>query len=270
MLRDELETVLRVLAQLPAGDELLPVLAGRLLNDTHAFDAGSRLSSLVLGAVAAEQGLERPTSAADRRALWRAVGVRDDELSSVVLVAGLRPDGDSTAARLCRASAAAAEVAALTLAQVRRSDAVWRCDVVHVVENPAILALAVDHFGADVPPLVCTSGWPTSAVTTLLTDLATSGARLRYHGDIDGEGLRISAHVAALVGAEPWRMTCDDYLAHVGAHGAPVGRVTEIPWDLRLASAMRERGIAVLEENVWGDLRDDLERLTRTDSITAP
>lgn len=254
--------MLRVLAELPADDELLPVLAGRLLNDTHALDAGSRLSSLVLGAVAAERGLERPTSAAERRALWRAVGVRDDELSSVVLVAGLRPSGDSTAARLCRASAAAAEVAALTLAQVRRSDASWRCSVVHVVENPAILALAVDHFGCDVPPLVCASGWPTSAVTTLLTNLAASGSRLLYHGDIDGEGLRIAAHVSALVGAEPWRMTSDDYLAHVGVHGAPVGRVTEVPWDSRLAPAMRERGIAVLEENVWRDLLDDLERLT--------
>ena len=259
-LRDQLEAVLRVLAELPAGDELLPVLAGRLLNDTHALDAGSRLSSLVLGAVAAEQGVERPTSAAERRALWRAVGVRDDELSSVVLVAGLRPWGDSTAARLCRAAAAAAEVAALTLAQVRRSDAVWRRDVVHVVENPAILALAVDHFGADVPPLVCSPGWPTSAVTTLLADLAASGALLRHHGDLDGEGLRIAAHLSDLVGAEPWRMTADDYLAHVAPSGAPVGRVTEVPWDARLAPVMRERGIAVLEETVWSELRGDLEQ----------
>lgn len=257
-LRGLLEDVVRVLAELPAADELLPVLAGRLLNDTHALDAGTRLSSLVLGAVAAEQGRGRPESAAERRELWRSVGVRDDELSSVVLVAGLRPPGGSVAATLCRAAADAGETAALTLAQVRRAGTVWAGGVVHVVENPAVLALAVDHFGADAPPLVCTSGWPTSAVTTLLTDLTRSGATLRHHGDLDGEGLRIATHLVQLVGAAPWRMTTDDYLARVTTHGAPVGRVTDVAWDAGLAPAMRERCVAVLEENVWGDLRDDL------------
>lgn len=260
-LRALLTDVLRVLDALPAADELLPVLAGRLLNDTHALDAGRRLSSLVLAAVAADQGLERPTSAGDRRALWRSVGVRDDELSSVVLVAGLRPSGASTAATLCRDATDAGEVAALTLAQVRRSDASWRCDVVHVVENPAVLALATDHFGRRTPPLVCSSGWPATAVTALLSALATSGATLRHHGDLDGEGLRIASHLIDLVGAEPWRMTTADYLRHVDTQGAGVGRVTDVPWDPGLASVMRERAVAVLEENVWDDLRADLEKV---------
>ncbi|HEY0215284.1 MAG TPA: TIGR02679 family protein [Cellulomonas sp.] len=253
-----LERVLVVLAELPVADTLLPVLAGRLLHDTHALDAGSPTAALVLGAVAASQGVDRPTDAAGRRDLWRSVGVLDDELSSTVLVAGFRPTGSTVGARICRTGAGAADVVALTLAQVRAGVDAWDAPQVHVVENPAILALAVAELGTSVPPMVCTSGWPSGAVTTLLRDLAASGARLRHHGDLDGEGLRITAHLAQLVGAEPWRMTRADYLARVPSHGAGVGRVTEVPWDPDLAAALRSHGVAVLEENVWPQLADDL------------
>lgn len=252
-----LERAVLVLDALPAADELLPVLAGRLLNDTHALDPGP-LAGLVLGAVAAGQGVERPTDGAGRRTLWRSVGVRDDDLSSTVLVAGLRPTGASLAARVCRLSADAAQVVSLTLAQVRQGVAGWETDLVHVVENPAVLSLACDELGADVPPVVCTSGWPSAAATTLLASMRESGVRLRYHGDLDGEGLRIAAHLGELVGAEPWRMSTTDYLASVPEHGAEVGRVTDVSWDADLGEALRERRIAVLEENVWPVLAADL------------
>lgn len=256
--RSRLERVLRVLDELPVADELLPVLAGRLLNDTHALDSGTALASHVLGAVAAEQGVDKPRDAAGRRELWRTVGVRDDELSSTVLVTGFRPGGDTTAARLCRQAAAAGEAAALTLAQVRQQTSPWAAERVWVVENPAILALAVGEFGAHGPPMLCGSGWPSAAVTSLLDQLTAEGSALWYHGDFDGEGVRITAHLMSLVGVHPWRMGSVDYLSHVANHGAPVGRVTDAPWDPGLAPAMREHGIAVLEETVWPDLRSDL------------
>lgn len=256
--RTVLAQTLRVLDTLPAPDELLPVLAGRLLQDTHALDSDRQLSTLVLGALAAQQGIERPTGAAGRRALWRSVGVRDDELSSVVLVAGLRPRGSSTAAQACRAAADAGEVAALTLAQVRGGVGDWQVAVVHTVENPALLALAVDDFGADLPAMVCTSGWPSGAVTELLRQMAAEGARIRHHGDLDGDGLRIATHLADLVGAEPWRMSAVDYRAHLPSRGASAGRVTDVPWDADLGPMMRASGVAVLEENVWRDLASDL------------
>jgi uncharacterized protein (TIGR02679 family) len=257
-----LEQVFVVLGALPADDELLPVLSGRLLNDTHALDAGRAVAGLVLGAVAAEQGVPRPADAAGRRALWHSVGVRDDQLSSTVLVAGFRPPGASVAAQICRLSAEVGEVASLTLGQVRQGAEDWGAEVVHVVENPAILSLAADEFGVQVPPMVCTSGWPSAAATTLLTRLRDSGVRMLYHGDLDGEGLRVAAHLGELVGAEPWRMSTQDYLAHVPDHGAAVGRVTDVAWDAGLAEALRERRIAVLEENVWPDLEADLRTFT--------
>lgn len=41
-------------------------------------------------------------------------------------------------------------------------------------------------------------------------------------------------------------------------HGAAVGRVTDVSWDEDLGEALRERRIAVLEENVWPVLAADL------------
>lgn len=254
-----LERAVLVLEALPASEELLPVFAGRLVNDTHALDAGTALSGMVLGAVAAELSLNRLLGkAAGRRELWRSVGIRDDELSSTVLVAGLRPHGSSTVAQLCRIAADAGEVLSLTLSQVRQPVERWGVDRLYVVENPAIIALAVGEFGVRTPPMVCSAGWPTAAVTELAAGLTAGGAVAHYHGDLDGEGVRIAAHLIDLIGAQPWRMTAADYLAHVADHGSPVGRVSEAPWDAALAPAMREQQIAVLEENVWETLHDDL------------
>lgn len=253
-----LERAVLVLEALPAYDELLPVFAGRLLNDTHALDASTALSGMVLGAVAADQDLDRPREAAGRRALWRSVGIRDDELSSTVLVAGLRPNGRSTVAQLCRIAADAGEVLSLTLSQVRQPVDHWGVSRLYVVENPAMLALATGELGTRTPPMICSAGWPTAAVTELVCLLTARGAVAHYHGDLDGEGIRIAAHLIDLTGVRPWRMTTNDYLAHVGDHGSPVGRVSEAPWDATLAPAMREHQIAVLEETVWETLRGDL------------
>ena len=135
---------------------------------------------------------------------------------------------------------------------------------VWVVENPAVLALALDEFGAGVPAMVCCSGWPSTAAIQLLDGLRGAGHPLWYHGDLDGEGVRIAAHVIATTGARAWRMSATDYLANVAERGAGVGRVTPAPWDDALAPAMLERGIAVLEETVWPDLRHDLRTAPAT------
>jgi uncharacterized protein (TIGR02679 family) len=158
-----------------------------------------------------------------------------------------------------RACAEGGHAVALTLGQLRATawseglpEAVW------VVENPSILALALDRFGKRCPPLVCTSGWPNSAGILLLSALQEAGCQLRYHGDFDGEGIRIAANVMSRTGAVPWRMAAADYLAAVGPVGPSVGRVTEAPWDEQLAEVMRERDVTVSEERVAGELLAEL------------
>ncbi|MGW0843478.1 TIGR02679 family protein [Streptomyces sp. NPDC002787] len=267
--RSLLVDALTVLAALPARAEPLPVFAARVLKgDSHALDDDTRLSTLVLRALATLHDTAPPESAADRRALWTRAGVADDDLSATVLVGGLRPVGDGPLARVVRVCAEAGQAACLTLAQLRAPGeltlAAAPAPVVHAVENPSILALAVRRFGAACPPLVCTSGWPNSAAVHLLRLLADHGAVLRYHGDFDGEGIRIAAYLLDKTPARPWRMTAEDYRAAVARtpNGPQPGRLTEAPWDPELTRAMAEHGTAVVEELVAEALLADLAEVS--------
>jgi uncharacterized protein (TIGR02679 family) len=264
--RRELDRALRVLAELPASGVPLPVFAERVLGDPHGLDDPGRCSGLVLRALACSHDVPPPADGQARRELWERVGIATDELSSTVLATGFRVSGDDLVARILRASADAGQAAALTLAQLRAADrwtgvpaGVW------VFENPAVLALAVRRFGRRSPPLVCTSGWPSAAAILFLRMLASAGATLRYHGDFDGEGLRIAANVVARTGAQPWRMGSEDYLAAVGCppirEGPPVGRVTPVPWDVDLAGHLLRVGATVPEERVAAALLAELAPL---------
>jgi uncharacterized protein (TIGR02679 family) len=261
--RTTLERVTTVLAELPAAGVPLPVLAERTLLDSHALDDGTRCSTLVLRALATIYGTPVPTDVTQRRQLWERAGVADDELSSVVLVAGFRPSGPGVVNAILKLCADAGQVAALTLGQIRVTT--WLAglpDTVWVFENPSIVALALARFGTRCPPMVCTSGWPNSAGILLLQGLSAAGCALRYHGDLDGEGIRIAANVMSRTGAVPWRMTSEDYLGALGSGttGPPVGRVTDAPWDATLAGHLREHDVTVSEERVADLILAELDK----------
>lgn len=262
--RDELGRALRVLAALPTSGVPLPVFADTVLGETHGLDENTRCHGLVLKALAAIYDTPPPVDTQQRRALWELAGIADDELSSTVLAAGFRGVGDDVVSQILRVCAGAGQAAALTLQQLRSSrDIPWRVADVWVVENPSVLALALARFGERCPPIVCTSGWPSSAGIIFLNRLSAGGVRLHYHGDFDGEGLRIAANVIARTGAQPWRMSSADYLRSV-TDGPPVGRVTEVPWDTDLAGHLLRVGRTVPEERVAQILLDELsERFLR-------
>lgn len=261
--RTVLEDALTVLAALPADGRPLPAFAMDTVHDPHGLNDDTRLSGLVLRALSARYGEPPPDGAEARRALWHRAGVACDGLSTVVLAAGLRPGGDDILARSLCMWADAGSSSAITLAQLQET-AEFRVPepVVWVVENPSVLALAELRFGPRCPPMVCTSGWPNSAGTLLLRKLHDSGAELRYHGDLDGEGLRIAAYVFARCSAAPWRMSTDDYLEAVMGRARDVrlspGRVTDVPWDPDLGDVIRRHGVAVHEELVAESLLTDL------------
>ncbi|RVX40367.1 uncharacterized protein (TIGR02679 family) [Nonomuraea polychroma] len=254
--RDLLQQALAVLAALPGSGRPLAAVAADVTGDPHALDEGTRLSSLVLKALSMLYDIPAPEGAEARRALWERAGVACDALSTTVLVAGLRPAGDSALARVLRIWDGQPSV--ITLAQLQDTLDLRERDV-WVVENPSVLALAQRRFGTACPPMVCTSGWPNSAVIRLLRSLP--GTQLHYHGDLDGEGVRIAAYTMAKTGAEPWRMSTADYLrglTDLRSGVPPPGRVTDAPWDPELAPAMRSHGLAVPEERVAEELLDDL------------
>lgn len=258
--RETLEQALEVLTTLPYDGRPLPQLAESCTGDPHALDADSRLAPLVLRALAAIHDEPVPVDAEQRRHVWERAGVACDALSTVVLVAGLRLPGSERLATSLLAWADAGEAAAITLAQLRTVASLdFAGGDLSVVENPSVLAQAVRRFGAECPPIVCTSGWPNGAGMLLLRLL--HGARLRYHGDFDPDGIRIAAHVMALTGARPWRMSAADYRSAASARRGTTfdpNRLTDAPWDADLAPAMRAIAATVPEERVVETLLDDL------------
>lgn len=237
----------------------LATLAGRITADAHGFDDGSLASAVLLRAAARALGQPVPTTAVERRELWRLLGVASDSVSGTVLAWQLRPPGDDRWSAMMRVRADLGLVTHLTLHELDRAGAVTFAEqdrTVHVCENPQVLQAAAQA-GID-SPLLCLSGNPATAGTRLLRALVNAGNPVRYHGDFDWPGVAIAGRVIGL-GASPWLLSAADYLAATATldadHALPlVGNPVPTPWDPDLAAAMSTRGLAVHEEAIVPDL----------------
>lgn len=264
-----------VLARLPARGIPLAQLAAETQGDAHALDPGMPLATLVLRAapvIAApaapgpecvelydverrdiegredtEDGLQEGP-----REQWARLGVTVNELSAPVLCLNL-PVQDGVLSP--------GEPVHLSLRTLLRAPPSWsHADRdVFVCENPSIVTVAADRLGKSCAPLMCTDGMPRTAQRTLMTQLRSAGARLRYHGDFDWPGLTIANLVLRRLGALPWRLRAEDYEAACRAGGLPLlGSRVEASWEPRLAQAMQHAGIAVHEEAVVESLLEEL------------
>jgi uncharacterized protein (TIGR02679 family) len=258
-------TVVQVLDALPApGGIALGALAARTTGSAHGLDDGEPVATLTLAAARVLAG-GTPTgdnSAAGRRAAWAAVGVHRDEVSSTVLCLGL-PGGDgSPTGRVLALTRAAGEPCVLTLRQLGRGsiDLGVGGGLVHVCENPIVVASAADDLGAACPPLVCVSGRPSSAVWRLLDLLGAHRAAFVYHGDFDWGGLSIGNALRERIDWQPWRFDTAAYES-ASVHGeALTGRPVAASWDPELRPALQRRGTRLEEELVLPDLLADLHR----------
>ena len=257
-----LTQVLPVVQALPANALPLSVLAAQTLGDAHALDRGRPLAHMALSAAAALTGTAAvPAAAGPRRRLWAEVGVVCDLLSCDVLVYNLRPISNGRLAHHLQACANAGEPTRITLRELMRHDLTWATPRVFICENPCVPALAADRLGPQSQGLICTEGFPTTAVLHLLRSLHQCGTRLHFHGDFDWGGLRIGNHLLKGLDAHPWRFDAASYLRHVAEH-APrsllKGRPIVASWDAQLQAAMITHGRAVFEEQVAAELLEDL------------
>jgi uncharacterized protein (TIGR02679 family) len=232
-------------------------LAVRHTGDAHALDAGSPLAGLVLRALAYAHEVPPPTTASERRALWERHGVHVDSVSATCLTLGLPGIGDSGLAHRLRSAADSGDPVHLTAWDLARSTlSVPSCTPVLVCENPQVLEAMARRCAARWP-IVCSAGEPNGVAIQLLRQLATSDARLWYHGDFDWPGIAIANRIRAIVGAEPWLMSASDYRAAARSDGLPLTGPPVTPtWDQALGSAMRDAGVAVHEESVLDALLD--------------
>jgi uncharacterized protein (TIGR02679 family) len=250
-----------VLRCLPAQGVARSQLAADVLGDPHALDSSRGTATLALAvwrriAVPGEESDVERTDAVERtRDIWARAGVLVNELARPALFLNLPAETGYWIA---------GEPAYASLRALLRAPPRWKVadHDVYVCENPNLVAIAADRWGADCAPLICTDGMPAAAQRCLLSQLARAGARLRYHGDFDWPGLRIGNHVMREHGAEPWRFGTADYLA--AAHAAPrpghalVGTALDAAWDAGLMPAMLEQHVAIAEEAVAALLLQDL------------
>jgi uncharacterized protein (TIGR02679 family) len=249
----------QVLARLPVPMITRSQLAADVLGDAHALDPGRPVATIVLAALRKQRREEvDPVEQEDSdRSVWAAAGVLVNELARPVLFLNLPTASGIQGER--------GEPSYLSLRALLRVPPPWRVDGrdVFVCENPGIVAIIADALGEQAPPLVCTDGMPAAAQRTLLTQLRSAGAVLRYHGDFDWAGIAIGNFVMAQFGAAPWRFRTADYVEAVQLAPTSTARVgaerCDALWDSNLAMVIAKHGLAIHEEAVTAALLGDLE-----------
>jgi hypothetical protein len=185
-----LAEIAMVVAALPVRAERLAGFAARLFGDAHALDAGTARATLAVRAATRLAAVSFEDDAEGRRSAWASVGIYLDD-SALQPCLNLPANGDSALTRLLRTASLAGEPLHLCLRWLMRDpldhDRALAHRTVFVCENPTIVALAARQLGRQCAPLVCVNGQPATPAKLLLRQLVTAGARLRYHGDLDGK-----------------------------------------------------------------------------------
>ena len=255
--RQLLHQALDAAAHLPAKDMQLKELAARVTGSAHGLDQETALNTLLFGLARNLGGQVDSATPLHKRLQWERVGLIGDELSSTVLVLGLRAQQTSGTGKLLSLCADSGEPCWLTLRQLRRHPPHLLGHRVYVCENPAVVQAAAMQLKPGHHPLICIAGRPHDAAQFLLHQLVAQGFEIYYHGDFDGPGLEIARSMMCQFDAKPWRMAASDYLAAPSGHPLK-DDPTASPWDPELGEAMKGRGVAVHEELVLADLLSDL------------
>jgi len=276
-----LHAALDVTKVLPATGIGRARLSWQVFRDTKALSATTcdqHRRACVLRAVAVLAGRDVPADTAAERELWEAVGVSVDPLSSRVLIAGFTPGGHTAVPHSLRLRTSASLASVLTLADVDAwmSSGLFELPGrVFICENPEVTVAALSEFGVSCPALICTEGRPHLAAVRLISSLIDAGVSASMHADFDWDGLSIVGAITQQ-GAEPWRMSAQDYVAAAtaaAAHDRPLPRLTgsAVPtqWSPELQHAMRKHEVEVHEEDedvlaaLLGDLSEARDRSGR-------
>ncbi len=278
--RDEavrvLTTCVRALDELPAltGERCRrPVFAARLTGNPHGLDRGTWLGRLlysgilyILGNSPEEQITSIRYRAEEVRAVFRLAGLEEDDLSSNVIIAGLRAKPEDPRAGLFENALMSRSPLILPLRFLEQKTAWFPFEAVYVVENPPVFSAILDTWDRrrGCPPLICTSGQPSVAALWLLDELVAGGTKVYYSGDFDGKGLEIGIGLwkryrNAFV---PWLFDARTY-----EHAAAGTRLSdeqrkrigslEVPWDSGLPKAILRRGYVVYQEVLVEEMTDN-------------
>lgn len=193
----------------------LAVLSAYATSDPHALDSNILSGKIFLHLLSMRTGLDFPSGAEERAALYYDCGILCDSISSSVTQVGVRLYTDTEEHPAYRAFRLRNEAGTLTLtnlAGLKAGDS--PSGKVYLVENQMVFTQLCDHAADFHSPLICTSGQPTVAVIRLLDMLASAGTDLFYSGDFDGKGLSIALRLLTRYPERLhlWHMTAADYV----------------------------------------------------------
>lgn len=193
----------------------LAVLSAYATSDPHALDSNTLSGKIFLHLLSMRTGLDFPSGAEERAALYYDCGILCDSISSSVTQVGVRLYTDTEEHPAYRAFRLRNEAATLTLtnlADLKAGDS--PSGKVYLVENQMVFTQLCDHAADFHSPLICTSGQPAVAVIRMLDMLASAGTGLFYSGDFDGKGLSIALRLLTRYPEylHLWHMTAADYV----------------------------------------------------------
>lgn len=238
-----------------------------VLGINQADDRAEQIKTVSLGQVE-KMPAESLNRAEKMRAVFRQAGLEEDDLSSNVIVAGLRTKVGDPRAALFETAWESGSPLILPLRFLEQGTNWFPFEAVYVVENPTVLSAVLDAWeGPGCPPLVCPSGQPSVAALKLLDELTAGGTKVCYSGDFDGKGLEIGVglwnrYQEAFV---PWLFdTCTYEGATAGTQLSEEQRKRigslEIPWDQGLPGAVLQRGHVVYQEVLVEKMVRELRR----------
>jgi uncharacterized protein (TIGR02679 family) len=276
-------TALRALANLPEDYQRLPVFALNICGDPHGLDMDRASGKLFLEglrflrAATGEPTEESPVSAVEalNELLYGVKLLRDDLLNFATCygLAAFAGDREIAYWRLAATSDAPLNVPLRELIRVTElrpatglgsDNSEKQCYEVFVVENSGVFSALLDSGAVARQPLVCLHGQFKLASWALLDRLVASGARLRYSGDFDPEGLQMAQKLLLRYPGrvEAWRMSVADYLK--AAPGVNLDQVRlqklqsiRVPQLQLLAQELANRGLAAYQEGILANLAED-------------
>jgi len=230
-----IQYIATILDQLPPFQqpERLALFAQRTSGDPHTLDpnrAAGRLFLLALNDLAgiATGTIAIPQSRSAELRLYTEAGLLVDTISSNVAVFNLAAAFDGTDTSDLLLQAAGKRVLLLPLRQLLAWERVLATTPdIYLFENPQVFeaVIATLDLSAPQPTLICTSGWPSVAATTLLDQLIAGSREVIFHysGDFDLKGLQIAAHLLARYPdhCQPWHFAPSDYILALQSDGLP-------------------------------------------------
>ena len=235
----------------------LPVFAAILTGDPHALDMQNPLGRLLFyGLHHMFQLPETEYQAERRKILFSKAGLEEDDLSSNVIVAGLKVKAGDLREQLFNSAVETASPLVLPL-RFLEQPTTWDFMAVYVMENPSVFSTLLDYLGGDskIPAMVCSSGQPSVAALKLLDQLAAAGCIIYYSGDFDHKGLEIGQRLAERYSASfcPWFFNTAAYLqtyrkVKMSPEQSKKLAGLEVSWDDRLIKTMLEAGAIVYQE----------------------